>query len=147
MDCYVNNCPYDIKQVIYRDLGYGTDPYPLKLVDIKIILSRSELLSRFSEVFLTFIQQCKKDDAFLGAPDIPELKDMNYPSLLEMIEKCPELLTKLMVDYLYFDILEVFFSSNCRNEWQFAINELISIKLIENEFIFSGKGYFLIKEE
>ncbi len=130
------------KHLIYRDLGYGTNP-GVPVSDYSFRITNSELLNTLNNSFEAFISQCKADDMSFSDSDIPELKNLDYPSLENMLTSNRELLGRLLKDFMYFDILDALFGTNLRPDWRFAINDITDISDEQEGYLLRGKGYFL----
>lgn len=140
MKCIVDGSSLEATQVIYRDQGYGSDPgVPL----LKYVLSfdDDELLRVFSKSFEEFVAQCKLDDLSSSDSDVPELKQLGYPSLSEMLAAHRGVFAGLLKDYLYFQFLEALLSGNQRPAWRFAINEIIEVLDEGDGYALCGRGY------
>lgn len=143
MDCIVAGKFFDVRQVIYRDQGYGINPNK-PVFNIEIFISIQEFLDLFSNIFNNFINQCIQDDTSASEADIPELQRLGYPSLAEIFSSHPTILADLIKDYLYFDILHSLLSKNNRSDWLFAVNEIKSVHLTDSRCVLRGLGYYLL---
>lgn len=143
MDCIVAGNFFDVRQVIYRDQGYGTNPNK-PVFNIEIFISIQEFLDLFSNTFNNFINQCIQDDTSAPEADIPELQRLGYPNLTEIFSSHPTILADLIKDYLYFEILHSLLSKNNRSDWLFAVNEIKSVHLTDSRCVLRGLGYYLL---
>lgn len=140
MKCYVETLNLDHKCLIYRDQGFGTNPgKPLRPFSLEI--TNDELINLFTDAFAAFVTQCKKDDKDFGEIDIPELHQLNYPSLQDMVSNHQSVLAHILKEFLYFQLLDSITKNNPREYWRFAINEITDVRWDKQNFFIDGKGY------
>jgi hypothetical protein len=140
MKCIVDGSSFEAAQVIYRDQGYGSDP-SVPLLKYVLTFDDDELLRTFGRSFQEFVAQCKQDDQSSSDSDVPELKELGYPTLSQMLAAHREMLARLLKDYLYFQLLDVLLSGNQRSAWRFAINEIIEVLDEGGGYALCGLGY------
>lgn len=143
MKCEIDNADFNPGNLIYTDQGYGIDPRrPVSRFVLRV--ADDELLDLFTKPFCEFVEQCREDDDESSESDIPELRDLGYPSLHEMLSSHRTLLTELFTDFLYFQILDALIGKNPRSEWRFAVNEVTGASDdVGRGYLVWGTGYFL----
>jgi hypothetical protein len=142
MRCIVDGAELAPEALIYRDLGYGQDP-GRPLVGFEIILDDAELIAKFSATYDEFVAQCRIDDQNFEVVDVPEIMESGYADLIEMVSYQSEDLGKIIVDYLYFGILESITKENVRSEWRFSVNQIESFSRLGGANHVVGMGYWL----
>lgn len=140
MRCIVDGSPFEATQVIYRDQGYSSAPH-VPLLKYVLSFDDDELLPGFSKSFEEFVTQCKLDDQSSSDSDVPELKELGYPSLSQMLATHRGVFSGLLKDYLYFQLLDALLSGNQRPTWRFAINEIIEVMDKGDGYALCGRGY------
>lgn len=140
MKCIVDGSSFDAAQIIYRDQGYGSAP-GVPLLKYALSFDDEELLRSFGRSFEEFVAQCKLDDQSSSYSDVPELKELGYPSLSQMLAAHREVLAGLLKDYLYFQLLDALLSGNQRSTWRFAINEITEVLDECGGYELCGHGY------
>jgi len=135
-------------QITHRSLGYGRDDLGDKAKKFVWVESIVEFMQTCENDINEFIIQCKIDDPTLPEPDIIYLFNLNYPSAQELLEKYPDLLCELLLDYddllinrPYFDI-PYFEKKRPFIFHGFAINNIDRITIKNDEIVLEGVGYF-----
>lgn len=142
MKCTVGNAPLDPLELIYRDLGHGTDPGK-PLSEYTLSVEDEVLVKVFSKPFDAFVSTCREDDKVTAESDIPELMHLGYPSLAEMLGRHRASLAGLIKDYLYFQLLDALLGSNQRSAWRFSINEIAEVSDEGAGYLLRGRGYYI----
>lgn len=142
MKCTVGDSPFDPRELIYRDQGYGSNP-GRPLAEYTISVANEELLGVFAKPFDEFVALCKEEDKAVAESDIPVLKQLGYPSLGEMLGAHRTTLASLVKDYLYFQLLDALLGANRRSTWRFAINEITEVSDEGAGYLLKGVGYFI----
>lgn len=141
MISYVDGLEFPNGSIIYNDQGFGCDP-ELPVQKFSVNIPMGYFLENFSNKFNEFIGECEQDDDNIEQKsDIPEVKELGYPLLKEAVEECPKLVSDLICDYLYFDLLEAIYGRNKRECWKFAINSLSSAVVHGQVVELVGSGY------
>lgn len=143
MKCEIDNADFNPGSLIYTDQGYGVDPgRPVSSFVLRV--ADDELLDLFAKPFREFVEQCREDDNEFIECDIPELRDLGYPSLDDMLSSHRALLAQLFKDFLYFQILDALIGKTPRREWRFAVNEVAGASDdVGRGYLLWGTGYFL----
>ncbi len=142
MNLYINDKPYDISKVTYRQLGFGE-----KIVDRNIYLFKLTIeFIRFKDfiqnIFDSFVKETREDDDITDSSDaIEELVQYDYPSFekLERIDR--NMLCRIVKKYLFFELLEACFDRNDPDNCLIAINSINSIENSNNKIILIGEAY------
>ena len=142
MNCHVNGTEINFGELIYADLGYG-DAHGKTLQPYILTMSAQEFLRIFTAPFDDFVSSCREVDARFSDIDIPELQDMDYPTLELIFSPNASLLARLLKDYLYFDLLAALTEQNKRSDWTFAINQIDHVEINQAGVQLIGAGYFL----
>lgn len=135
----VNSNQIDTKNVTYRSLGFGEklasggEGFSLEfLID--------EVADDLGKKVNSFIEQCRVDDEGRSVVDIPELKELGYPSFENLIVVSPALLGELICDYLYFELFDSIF--NGMSNKSFVVNSIRSVDVLGLKVRITGEGFF-----
>jgi hypothetical protein len=105
MNFKFNGTDADVSAVACRELNFGQDRFGEKQYPYELRVDRNEFISTYDQHYERWNQELKEDYIQCGDEDPVELKNLGYPSLAEMFDTHPKILSKVIVDYLYHEIL------------------------------------------
>ncbi len=142
MKLFINNQPFDISKLTYRDLGYGEAVQDLPVAAFRWMLSVAELRVLITSAFDNFVLESRKDDERTGGSEaIPELVRHNYPSFEELYVRDRNALAKVIRKYLFFELLSAWLDGNSLEGVTMVINNIESIDFGDEEVRVTGQVF------
>lgn len=142
MKCFVADSPFDPALISYRAPGFG-GPSKKPLIEYSITIGDGEFTPTFKDRYEEFLGYCIDDDKFASESDVPELKELGYPSFEIVFKRHRPLLAYLMRSYLDSYVFEMIFDDTRESGWQFLINNIENVEALPDGFKMSGKGFFV----
>ncbi len=140
----VGNKSYDVlRQVSYRNMGYGQNDLAERAKPYLWVQSLDLILKVIQQEVNEFIEQCIVDDKNQTEPDIDYLYQLNYPTAQNLVLRSPHYFCQLLFDYpdlIYrplFDVLTSLYPSDL----QFVINTMTKVSLKNGYIHMEGEGF------
>ena len=142
MNFKFNNLDANVSTVVCRELNFGQDRFNEHLCPYELHVNKIELIKVYGEDYERWNRELKEDDAVCNDEEPVELKNLGYPSLIDMIENHPVALGKVALRFLGHDMLiRLLFNSL---DMRYAVTSLDSVDVKDDLIIFSGKGVDLL---
>ncbi len=137
----VNKRPVGAKQMTFRQLGFGQSiSGPTFAVVIE--LSATEMRAAVGDAFNAFVADSEQDDKqYDYSAAVDAFVQNSYPSFDEMHGLSKRDLCVVILDYLFFDLLEGLFNASIPDDCAYAINSLEAISYEDASFIVSATAY------
>ena len=130
----------DSSKMTYRQLGFGEPISERETFLFQIVLSLLEFQQIIENDFNKFVTEIKNDDEKYG--DIVEdFFKYNYPSFEKLLQVSRQTLSKVILDYLFFELLEGLFDKN--DACIYVVNRLDNINIDQEKVYINGEAYFI----
>lgn len=130
MEAKIEDKNVSLDKITFRQLGFGQPVTDKELHRVSIRLTLRELQEAVSTEFDQFSRESKEDDkVHSGDTVVAPLRSLGYPTLASALKTNREVVEQVLMEYLFFELLEGVLGENEETRCWYAVNSLVSIAI------------------